>query len=173
MERVNADYCTVSHEHFDHNFTEGVNAKTIVRSSKEGFWAIDSYHDCNLGALRGKNTIFKFSIDGIVFCHLGDIGEYFTQDLVEEIGMVDVLFIPVGGTYTIDAKEAVKYASAIKAPITIPMHFRTPNGTIDIADVKEFTKRMPGVEKVENSVQIEEYLREDENVVLVFDYTKF
>lgn len=168
VKRVQADYCTVSHGHFDHDYTDGVDAKKIVTESVDGFLAIDTYHDSNLGKLRGKNTVFKFNVDGITFCHLGDLGEYFSTDLVEEIGSVDVLFIPVGGTYTIDSKEAVRFATAISAPITIPMHYRSGKSNLDISDVKQFTKKIAGVEMVANSVEIEDYLSHDENVVLVF-----
>ena len=173
MKKVTADYCTISHEHFDHNNESGVSIKKAIRNYTDGFLAIDSYHDSNLGAKRGKNTIFKFVIDGLTFCHLGDLGEYFSQDLVDEIGSVDVLFIPVGGTYTIDAKEAVKFATAIKAPVTIPMHFRTPSSNIDISEIRDFTKRIAGVELVGNTVEIEDYINNDENAVLVFDYSEF
>lgn len=169
VERVSADYCTVSHSHFDHDNVAGVDVKEIVKGPHPKFLAIDSYHDERLGSLRGKNTIFKFEIDGITFCHLGDLGEYFSQDLVEEIGKVDVLFIPVGGTYTIDGKEAVKYAEAISAKITIPMHYSTPKSNIDVSDARPFLKRMAGVEKVGVAVEIGDYLKEEENSVLVFN----
>ena len=168
VERVEADYCTVSHGHFDHNNVDGVCVKEVVNGARSGFLAIDSYHDGHLGALRGKNIIFKFEIDGIKICHLGDLGEYFSQDLVDEIGEVDVLFIPVGGKYTIDHVEAVKYANAISAKITIPMHYATPYSNIDVGEVKPFLKRMAGVEYVDRSVVVDEYLQED-GCVLVFD----
>lgn len=168
VKRVQADYCTVSHNHFDHNYTDGVDAKKVITESTDGFLAIDTYHDSNLGKLRGKNTVFKFTIDGVTFCHMGDLGEYFSNDLVEEIGSVDVLFIPVGGTYTIDSKEAVRFATAISALITIPMHYRSGKSTLDISDVKQFTKKIAGVEYVGNSVEVGEYLSHDDNVVLVF-----
>ena len=168
LKRVRANYCTVSHGHFDHDNVEGVDVDEVVRDSHPNFLAIDSYHDASLGSLRGKNTIFKFEIDGIKFCHLGDLGEFFSQDLVDEIGEVDVLFIPVGGKYTIDDKEAVKYATAISAKITVPMHYITPRSEIDISDVKPFLKRMAGVEHVENSTDIDGYLEEG-GYVLVFD----
>ena len=173
VERVSADYCTVSHGHFDHSYTDGVSVKEVIDCSKPSFLAIKSYHDANLGALRGENTIFKFDIDGITFCHLGDLGEFFTSDLVEEIGEVDVLFIPVGGTYTIDYKEAVKYANAINAKITVPMHYKTPKSQIDIDGVDNFLRRMPGVTRVAKSVDIKEFLNLDENTVLVFDDSEY
>ena len=173
VERVSADYCTVSHGHFDHSYTDGVDVKEIVTSPRPSCLAIKSYHDSNLGALRGENTIFKFEIDGVKFCHLGDLGEYFSADLVEEIGEVDVLFIPVGGTYTIDYKEAVKYANAINAKITVPMHYKTAKSTVDINGVEDFLRRMAGVERVAKSIEIDEYLNFEENVVLAFDSSEF
>lgn len=173
VERVSADYCTVSHHHFDHDNCDGVDVKKVVDKSTEGFLAIDSYHDANLGAKRGKNQIFKFKIDGITFCHLGDLGEYFSADLVEEIGLVDVLFIPVGGTYTIDAKEAVKFATAISAKITVPMHYRTNRSNIDIAPIGEFLRKMAGVERVANSIEITEDTLPNEPCVYAFNDEKF
>lgn len=170
MKRVSCDYCTVSHNHFDHNFTAGVNAKKIITSSEDGFLAIESYHDPRLGALRGKNRIFVFEIDGIKFCHMGDIGEYFTERLVEEIGETDVLFIPVGGNYTIGGAEAAKYAQAIKAKITVPMHYKTKRSKIDISDASDFLRRMPGVTKVSNPIEItKETLPEYESVYVFAD----
>lgn len=171
VERVSADYCTVSHEHFDHNNASGVKVKQVVKSASKGFLAIKSYHDPNLGVMRGENTIFKFVVDGVTFCHLGDLGEFFSNDLVEEIGEVDVLFIPVGGRYTIDCKEAVKYATAISAKITVPMHYKTDRSNIDISSPDAFIKKMAGVERVANSVEIDGYLDSEDKSVLVFDTT--
>lgn len=173
VERVSADYCTVSHGHFDHSFVSGVDVKEVVTGARPSFLAIKSYHDANLGSCRGENTIFKFEIDGVKFCHLGDLGEYFCNDLVEEIGEVDVLFIPVGGTYTIDYKEAVKYANAINAKITVPMHYKTSKSTVDVNGVGDFLRRMAGVINVAKSVEVDEFLTCDENVVLAFDSSEF
>ena len=173
LERVSADYCTVSHSHFDHSYTGGVDAKEVITDTRDGFLAIDSYHDASLGSLRGKNTIFKFLVDGVRFCHLGDLGEYCSSRLIEEIGEVEVLFIPVGGKYTIDYKEAVKYTNEIKAKITIPMHYKTLKSQIDISGVEQFLRRVAGVERVEKSVDITKWLTLDEQSVLVFDDSNF
>ena len=172
VERVKANYGTVSHSHFDHNNVEGVDVKEIITNSHPEFLAIDTYHDEHLGALRGKNIVFKFNIDGVNFCHLGDLGEFYTQDLIDEIGEVDVLFIPVGGKYTIDGKEAVKYANAISAKITVPMHYSTPRSQIDVSDASVFLKRMAGIEYVDSSVEIDGFLKQEENSVLVFNTDK-
>ena len=133
MERVSADFCTVSHDHFDHNAVGAVNARKIITSSTDGFLAVETYHDPFLGAKRGKNLAFKFSVDGIVLCHMGDVG--------------DVLFIPVGGNYTINYSEALRYVAGIKPKIVIPMHYKTDKCRIDIEGVEPFAKRIAGVER--------------------------
>ncbi len=163
MERVNADFCTVSHEHFDHNAVNKVNATKIIRSTTDGFYEIESYHDDKGGALRGKNRIFKFTVDGFTVCHLGDLGEYFSSHLAEEIGKVDILFVPVGGVYTIDQKEAVVWANGIDAKIVIPMHYKTKSLSFELGGKEKFLKKMAGVEYVGREIEIEN-LPEDKTV---------
>lgn len=142
--RLQADIVTVSHEHFDHNYVEAVNAKNILRNSgtyhidQMQFEAIESYHDPMHGKLRGKNLIFKMYIDGLTICHLGDLGEELSEDLIKKIGQVDVLLLPIGGTYTIDAKQAKEYAQAIMPKMVVLMHFKPQDGTLDIATPDAF-----------------------------------
>ena len=103
--------------------------------------AIDGFlsnHDEKNGALRGKNIVFTIEADGYKLCHLGDIGEACSPEILKNIGKVDVLLIPIGGTYTIDAKGAKKYVDAIAPQLVIPMHYRPTDGKLDIADEKEF-----------------------------------
>ena len=168
VERVDCDYCLVSHEHFDHNNTSGVNAKKVVTASGEGFVVTDSFHDPCLGGARGKNRIFSFTVDGIRCCHLGDIGEYFSSDLAEELGEVDVLMIPVGGNYTIDATEAVRYTEGIRPKVVIPMHYKTARSSIDIASVDAFAKKSCGVERTGRTIVLtKETLPEDRMVYIM------
>ena len=141
---LRADIVTVSHGHFDHNYTQAIQAEAIVDSPSafaykgvEGY-GVECYHDEKFGALRGKNIIFKFVMDGLTIVHIGDIGEAASKTLVERIGKADVLLIPVGGTYTVDALGAKAYVDAISPKAVIPMHFRTVDGTIDITDVQPF-----------------------------------
>ena len=101
--------------------------------------SIRSFHDNNCGKERGENIIFKFSMDGIEVCHLGDIGEECSTELIESLLPVDVLLIPVGGTYTIDAEQAKEYVDRIMPDIVIPMHYREKGKKLDIDRVEEFT----------------------------------
>ena len=142
---LTADVVTVSHGHFDHNYIDGVKEveKIVdtVGSHQYKDVCIDGFicnHDEKGGVLRGKNIVFTIMADGYKICHLGDIGEACNQEITEKIGKVDVLLIPVGGTYTIDAKGAKDYVDKIAPKLVIPMHYKPIDGKLDIADEKEF-----------------------------------
>lgn len=146
MPKVTADAVTVSHHHYDHDVVEKIGGSPMV-IDKEGSYdvtgveinSIRSFHDNNGGKERGENIIFKFSMDGIEVCHLGDIGEECSTELIESLLPVDVLLIPVGGTYTIDAEQAKEYVDRIMPDIVIPMHYREKGKKLDIDRVEEFT----------------------------------
>ncbi len=141
---LTSDILTVSHGHFDHAYTQAVAAKRIFDKSGEysvediRIRGVDCFHDPEQGALRGKNVIFVMEVDGITLCHMGDIGEECSSALVEKIGKVDVLLVPVGGTYTVDAVGAKRYVDEIAPKVVIPMHYRPADGSLDITDAKPF-----------------------------------
>ncbi len=144
-----ADIVTVSHGHFDHAYTAGVSAHRVVSelSGCKQDWVkiegIFSYHDPEKGRLRGHNIIYKITVDGLTVCHLGDIGEPCTPELAEKIGEVDVLLVPVGGTYTVDAVGACAYCKMLAAKLIVPMHYRPADGSLDIAGVERFLTLCP------------------------------
>lgn len=147
MPKVQADAVTVSHGHYDHNAVKNVTGNPVVIDKESSYSlpgvevdAIKSFHDQSRGKLRGENVIFKFRMDGIDVCHLGDLGEACSPDLIETILPVNVLLIPVGGNYTIDAEMAKEYVDRIMPDIVIPMHYRTKETKIDIDKVDEFLK---------------------------------
>lgn len=147
MPKVSADAVTVSHGHYDHNATANVGGNPQIISGENvhdldgvAIDAIKSFHDECRGRKRGENTIFKFRMDGIDVCHLGDLGEACTPELIETILPVNVLMIPVGGTYTIDAETAKEYVDRIMPDIVLPMHYRTKDCTLDIDRLDEFLK---------------------------------
>jgi len=139
MPEVEADAVTVSHSHYDHNNVGGVKGDPVV-IDKEGTYEIagvgitgvKSYHDDENGSKRGENLIYKFRIDGLEVCHLGDLGEECSASLIENLLPVQVLLIPVGGKYTIDAEQAKEYVDRIMPSIVIPMHYKTKGLTLDI-----------------------------------------
>ena len=168
MPIVSADAVTVSHHHYDHDAVKKIGGSPIV-IDKEGSYelsgveinSIKSFHDPEGGRLRGENIIFKFSMDGIEVCHLGDIGEECSTELIESLLPVDVLLIPVGGTYTIDAEQAKEYVDRIMPDIVIPMHYREKGKRLDVDKVDDFCDLFEE-EEVENEGESEiEISRED------------
>ncbi len=145
MPSVTADIVTVSHAHNDHSCVKSVQGDPTV-INRAGACEIDgvhilaqhSFHDKNKGAIRGDNLIFKYRMDGVELCHMGDIGEECNAMLVESIAPVNILMIPVGGTFTIDAAEAKEYVDRIMPDIVIPMHYKTKDCEFDIARLNEF-----------------------------------
>lgn len=157
---LTSDVLTISHSHFDHNYAQAIDCEMVFADAGQKvfqgmeFFGIDSYHDPKKGALRGKNIIFKIKMDGITVCHMGDIGEACAKDMVKKIGEIDVLLIPVGGTYTVDALGAKKYADDLKPKVIIPMHYKPDDGVLDIDGIETFLNLYPAqqVKCVEDGV---------------------
>jgi L-ascorbate metabolism protein UlaG (beta-lactamase superfamily) len=101
----------------------------------EGF---ETWHDHSQGARRGKNIVYKYSVKGINVCHMGDVGCVPDDELLARLCGTEILLIPVGGNYTIDAQEALAVCERIQPNIIIPMHFKTPDSRLDIAPLHEF-----------------------------------
>jgi L-ascorbate metabolism protein UlaG (beta-lactamase superfamily) len=155
-----ADIVTVSHEHGDHNNVSAVRGNPkVLRTGGEvkgiKIRAIPTAHDDIGGSQRGRNTIFCFEVDGINVCHCGDLGHALTDEQAGAIGKVDVLLIPVGGFFTIDAKTATKVGEQLKPKVIIPMHFKTEKmPDFPIAGVDEFIKGKSNVTR-SNTSEIE------------------
>jgi len=151
-----ADIVTVSHEHGDHNNVSALQGNpSVVKTSTEvkgiKIKAVPAAHDDKGGSQRGKNTIFCFEVDGINVCHAGDLGHILTADQVKTINKVDVLMIPVGGFFTIDAKTATKVCDQLKPGIIIPMHYKTDKMSFPISGVDEFLRGKSKVTRVNGS----------------------
>lgn len=143
---ISADIILVSHGHFDHNATDKVQGGEVLtacgRYNRNGIEivGVETWHDPKEGRLRGKNTVYTFTMDGISVCHLGDLGEDFSAETAEKIGKTDILLLPVGGTYTIDGAQAKLYAEKISPKMIIPMHYRPADGALDITDANPFLR---------------------------------
>jgi len=151
-----AEIVAVSHDHFDHNNVAAVGGKPeVVRGTAKvrgiEFRGIASYHDNTEGKQRGTNTMFCFEVDGIRVCHLGDLGHQLSDKQVAELGKIDILLIPVGGYYTIDAKVATQVCNRLKPKVIIPMHFKTDKCALPIAGVGEFLKGKEGANRLDAS----------------------
>ncbi len=171
-----ADWVAVTHDHSDHNWTSGLpGTPEIVKGPGErvvkglSFKGIPTYHDETEGSQRGENTAFVFEVDGVRVCHLGDLGHTLSDEQVSEIGPVDVLMIPVGGLYTVDASAASRVVEQLRPKVVVPMHYKTESCGFPIAKVdsflegKERVKRM-GASEVE--IRKEQLPSETEIIVL-------
>ncbi len=153
-----ADIVLISHDHPDHNFLQGLKGNPEVikgpgRHTAQGivFKGIHTYHDTSQGKERGENTIFCFTLDDIKLCHLGDLGHSLSAKEIEQIGDLDVLMIPVGGFYTIDAGKATEVINSLKPRMVIPMHFKTAKCGFPIATVDDFVAGKDNVKRLDIS----------------------
>jgi L-ascorbate metabolism protein UlaG (beta-lactamase superfamily) len=163
------DIVLMSHPHNDHNRKEVLaNAESkdlkafhgVTPKGKVGEWVkidekvkdvrirtVGVYHDEEEGAKRGKNSVFIVEADGLVFCHLGDLGHELSEEQVKAIGPVDVLMVPVGGIYTINGETAKKVVAQLKPRLYIlPMHY----GTRVYADLQPADEFLDGQKNVRN-----------------------
>lgn len=150
--RESADIVTVSHEHGDHNNVAAVkDSPQVVKGAgaKEAkgikFKGVSTYHDEAQGGQRGPNTVFCFEVDGLKVCHLGDLGHALSDKDVAEVGKVDILLVPVGGFFTIDARVATAVSGKLAPKVIIPMHFKNDKLAYPIAAVDDFIKGKSGV----------------------------
>lgn len=153
-----ADIVTVSHAHDDHNNISVVRGKPDVitgsgAKSAKGvqFKGVATYHDESQGKQRGTNTVFCFSVDGIKLCHLGDLGHRLSREQIAELENVDILLVPVGGFFTIDANVASQVCDDLKPKVIVPMHYKTPKCDFPIAGVEDFVTGKQNVKRLDSS----------------------
>jgi len=181
LPKLEADVVLSSHEHQDHNNVKavtGLNTPQPMIFYHSGEYevggvvisAISSFHDDSSGSERGKNMIFHLMFDGLEIVHLGDLGQSkLTEDQVAAVGETDILLIPVGGTYTIDAKAASEIVSQLEPKIIIPMHFKIEGLKFPLEGVENFLKEM-GAEGVTAQPKLsisKEKLPEEPQVVVL------
>jgi L-ascorbate metabolism protein UlaG (beta-lactamase superfamily) len=155
LPKMEADVLLLSHDHGDHNYAKGLNGYRLLvdgpgeYETKDVFiQGIETFHDEKEGGERGRNTMYLVDIDGFTLLHVGDLGHELSRETLEKISSVDILLIPVGGVYTIDAETATKVISSLEPGIVIPMHYQTKDLTglkNELATVDTFLEEM-GIE---------------------------
>lgn len=176
MPDVTADIVTVSHEHHDHNNVAAIKgAPEVVKDAGEHickgirFYGVKTHHDTSSEAERGENTIFLFDVDEMSLCHLGDLGHVLTADQVRRIkeNGVDIVFIPIGGVYTIDADGANEVLRQLEPKIAVPMHFKTPPLRLKIQKEDRFLKGKKRMRREKKLVLHKEDLPEELEIVVL------
>jgi len=178
LPRLRADIVTVSHDHSDHNYVQGIRGRPKVLTSPgeyeiQGVFVtgVPTFHDRKQGKDRGRNTVFLFDFDGLTICHLGDLGHVLTQSQAEALGSVDVLLIPVGGVYTITSARAAEVVSLLEPRLVIPMHYKTKALNFRLSTVGPFLKEM-GAEDItpRESLKVTKASLPEETEVVVLEY---
>ncbi len=176
---VLADIVTLSHDHDDHNKADQVSeVKKVVSGPGEyeisgvSIIGLPSFHDDKKGEERGKNTIYIFEMDDLRIVHFGDLGHKLPESVLEDLGTVDIMMVPVGGFYTIGAGEASELVASVEPGIVIPMHYLVPGMNLEVfgklSKVDDFLKEV-GL-PVENSDKLsikKEELSEEQKIVVL------
>ncbi len=156
---LTADVLLVTHEHNDHNNIGIIGGSPLLCRSEKGVGHFErkgitvtgtaAFHDESRGAERGKNTVYSFEMDGVRFCHVGDLGHLLDDAQLKSIGPVDVLLLPVGGFFTIDTAKLDKLVSQINPRLVVAMHFKTRyTPKLPIAAVEEYLNGKPAVKRL-------------------------
>jgi L-ascorbate metabolism protein UlaG (beta-lactamase superfamily) len=142
-----ADIVTVSHAHPGHSFVSGVTGNCkIIRGPGEyeiggvSLIGIPSFHDAEEGRQRGRNTIYVIEMDGLRLCHLGDLGHSLKAERIEEIGNIDILFLPVGEISTLEVPQAAELVRRLEPSLVIPMHYGTEALKRPLAPLERYLK---------------------------------
>jgi L-ascorbate metabolism protein UlaG (beta-lactamase superfamily) len=173
---VEPDLLLITHEHHDHNAVEAIDGGPQVLRSTAGtldspigqITAVASEHDEVAGTERGPNTVFAFELDGVRVCHMGDFGQgALREEQAAAMGKVDLLFVPIGGGFTIGAEQAALVVERLSPRWAVPMHYRTPRiGFLDTAE--GFLERFDRVERLaEPAFDTRELARADGPLVIV------
>lgn len=192
--KLEADIVTVSHDHLGHNNSAAVapvpsnlaeqdaaicSRPKVVRGPGEydiaNIWVtgIASFHDNEKGVKRGKNCVYLLQVDDIALCHLGDLGHTLSTQQLQEMGGVEVLFLPVGGYSTVDAAAAAALVRAIEPKLVIPMHYKTPAVTSPLDPLDNFLKQMALKEVVPQArLAVTRNTLPEETRVVVLDYPR-
>lgn len=176
--KLSADIVTISHFHPGHSFVEGVdnNPRQITTPGEYEMGGlfitgISTFHDNENGEVRGKNTVYLLELGNMLLCHLGDLGHRLTAQLLEEIGPVDILFLPVGEGSTFSVNLAVETVRALEPRIVIPMHYKTPVLNRELEVVDTFLKKI-GTKDIEakSSISLSQSSLPSHTEVMVLTY---
>ncbi len=149
MGEPEADIVTVSHSHPGHSYVQGLaNEPRLIKSPGEYeiggtfITGVAVFHDGDKGSTRGRNTAYVFEMDDMTLCHLGDLGHPLGPQRVEELGDVDILFLPIGEVSTISVEAAMEIVRQLGPSVVIPMHYRTMSSTRELSTVEKFLEKM-------------------------------
>jgi len=149
MPSLEADVVTISHDHKDHNYLKAIRKEPFVISAAGEYETkgvfiegVDSFHDNKQGAERGGNLIYRIEMDDIAVTHLGDLATTLDTKQLERLEGTDILLVPVGGHFTLDAKLAVEVIKQIEPRIVVPMHYKVDGLKFELDSLDKFIKEL-------------------------------
>ncbi|MGI5830384.1 MAG: MBL fold metallo-hydrolase [Bradymonadia bacterium] len=144
--KAQCDVVCITHEHIDHSYTGDLWGNfRIVRDQYEDeglrISSVRACHDTVGGTRFGGYIDMKIiEADGLRLCHAGDLGEILSDEQVDALAAIDILILPVGGYYTIDAAQALENAAKVAPKMLIPCHYASSLCTLPIAPLSAFTQ---------------------------------
>jgi L-ascorbate metabolism protein UlaG (beta-lactamase superfamily) len=139
------DLITFSHTYFNRSYINKNNTDTKIINTEGYFdmnfvkiYGLNTYHDKLFGLKRGENIIFILKVENYTFCHLGGLGHIPDDNILDKLQGIDVLFVPIGGKFTLDGYEASKLCELILPKYIIPMQYKTLNSSIPLDDLEKF-----------------------------------
>jgi len=182
--QTHADIVLITHDHFDHNAYSVVakpEAEVIhmfvgereVRGIK--IRGVEAYHDTVKGRRRGRVILYRIEVEGLSFVHLGDLGHIPEEEQASKLKPIDILFIPVGGTFTIDADGAWKTIDVLTPRVVIPMHYWIPGLNLPLRPVDDFVSKAPSTWRVErvdrNYIELKREALPDKTIIVLSPQT--
>ncbi|MDI6591600.1 MAG: MBL fold metallo-hydrolase [Patescibacteria group bacterium] len=176
--KLEADILCITHSYSDHNNLKAVSGSSFLIQDPGEYeikgvfiQGIPSWHDQKEGKERGENIIYTLEAEDLRLCHLGDLDQKeLTSEQLEKIGEIDILMIPIGGVFTISAKEALKIMSQIEPKITIPMHYQIPKLKIKLEGLDKFLKTL-GLKSIEPlpklSIKKKDFSEEEAKIIVL------
>lgn len=102
---------------------------------------IRTHQDEEHGKLRGHNTSYLIELDGMVICHLGDLGHALGEEHAEAMTDVDILLIAAGNPH-LDPARAAEIASQLSPKVVIPMQYATSAGDRNLGGLDAFCRNL-------------------------------
>ena len=140
----------MSHEHFGHNYREGV----VLSGRPESdcpfeITTLKAPHEFKMGSWRGFTLIHILKVDGLKLVHMGDLGTQLDGGQITQLFGADVAMVCAGSCTALPSQEAKRAMDEIMAKVVIPMHYRHDGmGAHRLETVEDFANQFESPELI-------------------------